>query len=424
MPMASFWILFKEVFRRFWKDRCLLYAQALTYNTVFAIVPLLAFGLAMVRFFLGKEELVSRVILSLSRVLNPGALSKAQEVLLNLISQAEKAPLGTASMLIFITMVLGLLMLFEEVLNLVFRVKNTRSYLQRATIYWIGLTLGPILVALPLGMTFYLTRLGLKGMGLVSFLSKFWTIPSIVLLFSTIFLYLPARRIRVSAAISGAFAAGVLWMIAVSVYAFYTSKAVTYSKLYGSLSSIPLFLLWLWVNWSIVLLGAEIAGVLDQKRAILAHYRANRSISWFFLGLGALLEIYLAHHRGEDPPDLVSLAEDLTASPFNLEKILEKLEQAQILKKLEGFYYPARSAESLVLIQVQRAIEGDLPQDPPLYPPLKVPYRFLQAREKFWSEATLKDLLNEVLEEENGQVSDLSAPKSKHLHSPPSSTPV
>ena len=418
--MSSFWVLFKEIFRRFWDDRCLLYAQALTYNTVFAIVPLLAFGLSMVRFFLGKEEIVSRTILALSRVLNPGALSKAQEVLLNLISQAEKAPLGTASMIIFITMVLGLLMQFEEVLNLVFRVKNTRSYLQRATIYWMGLTLGPLLVALPLGMTFYLTRLGLKGMGLVSFLSKFWTIPSIVLLFSAVFLYLPARRIRLSAAVAGAFAAGVLWMIAASAYAFYTSKAVTYSKLYGSLSTIPLFLLWLWVNWSIVLLGAEIAGVLDQKRAILAHHRAEKGLSWFFLGLGALLEIYLAHFRGEDSPALVSLAEDLQASPFELERILEKLEKAHLLKRFEGLYYPARSADTLVLSEVQKALEGDLPQEPPLDPSLKVSYRFLKEREKFWQDATLKDLLLEVLEEENGQVSDLSSSKGESLHSPSS----
>ena len=98
-------------------------AQALTYNTVFALIPLLAFALSVVRFFVGTEEISSRINDALSQFLNPGALSKAQQTILNLVEEAQKATLGAASMILFLTMVVGLLMQFEEVLNEIFRIK-------------------------------------------------------------------------------------------------------------------------------------------------------------------------------------------------------------------------------------------------------------------------------------------------------------
>ncbi len=417
--MSSGLILLREVLRRFWRDRCLTNAQALTYNTVFALVPLLAFALSMVRFFVGTEDIIARLNEALSQFLNPGALSRAQEVVLDLINKAQKAPLGAASMIIFITMVLGLLMQFEDVLNQIFRIESRRTFLQRLTVYWMGLTLGPLLVALPLGITIYLTHMGLKGTGFVSLLLKFWTIPSVILLFTIIFLYLPAQRIKLFPALAGASTAGVFWSIVASFYALYTSKAVAYSKLYGSLSTIPLFLLWLWVNWSLVLLGAEVAGVLHQRREILAHYRANRRLSWLLFGLGALIEIYEAHFQGRSGPLVAELAEKTGASPFDLLKVLRRLEEAHLVRCFEERYYPTKAAENLVLLEVQRALEGELPENPPELPSLKVPYRFLKEREEFWKGKTVKEMLEEALREEelHGPVSDLSSGEGHHLHS-------
>ncbi|NPB09758.1 MAG: YihY/virulence factor BrkB family protein [Thermodesulfobacteria bacterium] len=425
--MPSGIILLREIFWRFWQDRCLTNAQALTYNTVFALVPLLAFALSMVRFFVGTEDILMRLNEALSQFLNPGALSRAQEVVLDLISKAQKGPLGAASMAIFITMVLGLLMQFEGVLNQIFRIENQRSFLHRLTVYWMGLTLGPLLVALPLGVTIYLTHMGLKGTGVASLFLKFWTIPTIILLFTIIFLYLPAKRIKLIPAIVGASTAGILWTIVASLYAIYTSKAVAYSKLYGSLSTIPLFLLWLWVNWSLVLLGAEVAGVLNQRREILAHYRANRKLSWLLFGLGALIEIYEAHFRGVPGPCIAELAENMGASPFDLLKLLKRLEKAGIIQCFDERYYPARAADNLNLLEVQRALEGELPDEPPEAPSLRVPYQFLKERENFWRGKTVKDMLQEVLKEEeelHGPMPDLSPGEGHHLHTPSSPAPM
>ncbi|WP_457755953.1 YhjD/YihY/BrkB family envelope integrity protein [Thermodesulfatator indicus] len=410
--MSAFIILTKEVFRRFWKDNCLMSAQALTYNTVFAFVPLLAFALSMVQVFIGKEEIIFRISQALSQFLNPGALSKAQETILNLVQEAQHTPLGAASMIIFLTMVIGLLMQFEEVINHIFRVKAKRTFFQKLAIYWMGLTLGPILVTLPLGATIYLTHLGFKGLGLVSFFSKFWIIPTLVLLFVGVYMYLPVKKISVKAAFLGATVAAVLWILVASIYAVYTTKAVAYSKLYGSLAAIPLFLLWLWLNWTVVLLGAEIASVFHYREKILAHYRYHNSYSSLLLALGVLLNIFHHAYHGYKAPGLINLSYALKASPFRLEKIILLLKKHGLVYKLNGGYLLSRDAEKIFLSEIQSAVEGNLPDIPPEDSLLKVAYEFLLEEKALWQSKTLKELYFQAKEEINGSLSQVPAEKS------------
>ena len=371
-------------------------AQALTYNTVFALIPLLAFALSVVRFFVGTEEILARIGEALSRFLNPGALSKAQQTIFDLVNEAQRGPLGAASMIIFLTMVVGLLMQFEEVLNEIFRLKKGRAFLQKITVYWMGLTLGPLLIALPLGVTIYLAHLGLKGLGVVPFLLKFWTIPTIILLFAGIYIYLPATKVKLIPALIGATVSAILWIMVASLYAIYTSKAVAYSKLYGSLSAIPFFLLWLWVNWMVVLLGAEITAVLQEKEKIIAHYLASNNISYLLLALGSLIIIYHHYRKGIEGPDITTLAKRLKASPYYLEDIIEKLSKKGIIKEYNNTLILAKDAEALPLTEIQQAIEGELPPEKPENKLLKKVYQTLLKREELWQNLTLKNLYQET----------------------------
>ncbi|WP_082863548.1 YhjD/YihY/BrkB family envelope integrity protein [Thermodesulfatator autotrophicus] len=410
--MSAFIILIKEVFRRFWRDNCLMSAQALTYNTVFAFVPLLAFAFSMVQIFIGQEEIIARINQALSQFLNPGALSKAQETILNLVQEAQHAPLGAASMIIFLTMVIGLLMQFEDVINHIFRVKAKRTFFQKLAIYWMGLTLGPILVTLPLGATIYLTHLGFKGFGFVSFLSKFWIIPTLILLFMGVYLFLPVKKISVKGALLGATIAAILWLLVASIYAVYTTKAVAYSKLYGSLAAIPLFLLWLWLNWTVVLLGAEIASVFHYKEKILAHYRYHNNYSNLLVALGILLNIFHPVYKGEKAPGLLKLSHLLKASPFKLEKIISLLKAKGLIYKVNGSYLLAKDAEKIVLSEILEAIEGKLPDSPPEYSLLKAPYEFLLQEKTHWQTKTLKELYLQVEEEVDGPLPEVPPEKS------------
>ncbi len=389
-------ILLREIFKRFWKDRCFLNAQALTYDTVFALVPLLALGLSVIRLFIGTNDLLIEINKVLSQFLNPGALSKVRSTFLELIDRAQSAPLGAASMAVFVTMAVGLLMQFETTLNEIFRVRNSRGWLQRVTVYWMGLTLGPLLIALPLGTTLYLTHLGFKGMTLVASFSRFWTLIFVSALFLGTFLYLPAQKIRFVPALIGALCAGIIWFFMANLYAFYTSKAVTYSRIYGSLSTIPFFLLWLFINWSVVLFGAEITGVLHQKELIIAHYRYPKRQFLPLIGLASLLEIFIHHRKGLPGPREADLARKLKVSPFELEPILENLREAGIIFLFEERLFPARDADCILLQEIREALAGTLPPEPPEEVSLRVAYEFLNADCSGWQKLTLKDLLDRL----------------------------
>ncbi len=389
-------ILIKEIFRRFWQDRCLIYAQALTYDTVFALVPLLAFILSVVRFFIGTEDIIAEINEALSKFLNPGALSKVQSTIITLIHHAQTAPLGAASMMVFMAMALGLLMQLEDVLNKIFRVKTQRSFLQKITVYWLGLTLGPILVALPLGATVYLTHLGFKGVTLFSSFARFWTFFSIAFLFFGVFIYLPAKKIHFMPALIGAIFGGILWFFVATIYTIYTSKAVAYSKLYGSLSAIPFFLLWLFMNWGVMLFGAEIAGVFEQKDLVLAHYRYMKNQASILIGLGILIEVYQKHREGLPAPNEAELVQNLECSPFELERIIQQLKEASLIFEFEDQFFPSKDPSRILIAEIQEALMGKLPHEPPRQPSLKVAYDFLRTDCRVYTELTLKDLLERL----------------------------
>jgi len=143
-------LFWQTVGKRFWQNHGLTQAQALTYTTLFALIPLLALIFAIARLFVQAEDLITRAETLLSQFLNPAALETVQETLLGLLKKAREAPLGKASMLVFLSMILGLLMQTEEVLNRIFRVRKGRSIPQKITVYWMGITLGPALLLLPL----------------------------------------------------------------------------------------------------------------------------------------------------------------------------------------------------------------------------------------------------------------------------------
>ncbi len=372
-------IYWKTVGRRFWQDNCLTQAQALTYATLFALIPLLALAFAVARLFIQAEDIMQRAEALLSQFLNPAAIENVQQTLFALLEKAQKAPLGKASMLIFFLMVLGLLMQTEGVLNQIFRVRRGRSLPQKITVYWMALTLGPILLILPLAASLYLShfagRFGFFTWGLRS-LHLF----TVIFFFAGLYFYLPGRRVQLRAAFFGGVVAGLLWVISAYFYAIYTAKAVAYSKLYGSLAAFPLFLLWLFISWTVTLFGAEATAVYEEREWLANGGLYPRPL----LALGVMLELHRAFETGEPPLDLHALAARLKASPADLEEILEILEDRELIRATEEGYLLSRSARLISLREILNPFIGELPESLPQAEALKKSY--------FWFKNWKKEL--------------------------------
>jgi len=167
---------------------------------------------------------------------------------------------------------LSLVVSLETSFNRIYHAPAGRAWHLRITIYWAVITLGPVLVALSFFLTSQLlsTASSLDAFGLLG-----WTLNLLAPLTSTaatwlllllIYKLLPNAKVQLRAAVIGAFVAAVLWEVSKWGFRIYMNKAVGYSALYGSLGLVPLFLLWMYVTWMVILFGLEISYVVQTVK--------------------------------------------------------------------------------------------------------------------------------------------------------------
>ncbi len=248
---------FQFLLQKAQKDHLLLYAQGLTYNTLLTLIPILGLLVSLSRSFLNEDKLIQQSFVFFSNYLTADALITVMEQIVKIINNLKTFPLGKFSLLFYFLMSLGILFQLEEVLNNIFLSFKRRSLKERVLFYWIVLTFAPFIFFLPL-----LLQTSLKD----SFIYKNFIYFSFLLFFFYLmYIYFPARRVSKLAAIKGAFFSTLLWYLFSFLFGLYVKKAVAYSKLYGSLSVIPIFLLFLFFNWLIFLIGAEITYALEKN---------------------------------------------------------------------------------------------------------------------------------------------------------------
>jgi membrane protein len=173
--------------------------------------------------------------------------------------------------------------------------------------------------------------------------------------FFVLYLKLPYTRVRPAAAIGGAMVACGLWEVAKTGVRFYVAHNVTYRNVYGTLGTIPIFLLFLYVTWVIILLGAEVAYASHhfhqiRRREILRHLGERVHPSYLAVKLAVLLADRF--RRGAGPAAADDLAERLEIDAAQVEGMLERLEDADLVVAVaepEGAFQLARSPSAVTL---------------------------------------------------------------------------
>ncbi len=261
---------------RFYRDNCFSLASALSYTSLLSLFPIaaLAFLVATKLFRIDEASLNQTTLHVLQKILPPlqeahlenlhhEVFKTFQEVLQNVNA------LGSVSILLLGISGVTLLNTVESALNQIWKVRSNTGILRKITDFWAILTLGPLLVIMSfVWTTNFLSQIGIADVEEVfSFVNLF--VPTVVIwfLFTLLFVKVPSKVVRVRDAARGAFVAALLFEVAKSVFAYYLVISTTYSKLYGALAVIPMFLVWLYVVWAIVLFGAEIAYVFGDEEA-------------------------------------------------------------------------------------------------------------------------------------------------------------
>ncbi len=377
--------------KRFREDRLGLTASSLTFTTMIALVPLVTVALAVFSAFplFGKLQLVLQKWLVESLV--PESI--ARQVLGYLTQFAGQANrLGSLGLVLLFGTALALILTIDRTLNAIWRVHRPRPLRQRLLIYWSGMTLGPLLLAATVTMTSYALSAS-KGLvggmpGSVAFLLD--VIQYVILAAGTaaLYHYVPNTSVKWSHAWAGGLFVSTGMELAKKLLVLYLGKVPTYSVVYGTFATVPILLVWIYLAWVIVLLGAVITAYLPSLRS--GVMRRDLGAGWRFqLALESLQLLYRARTTDGKGLTVSQLADTLQVSHLGIESALEALVALDWVARLDDGL--DRTEARLVLLA-----DPDSTYMEPLMQSLLL--RRTDNTDKLWSSARWADIrLSQVL---------------------------
>lgn len=321
---------------RFSQDRCAEMAASLTFTTLLSLVPLLTITLTLFSAFPVFSEFAGLIKSFLLSNMLPEVGGK---MITRYMEQfAESATRLTAVGLVFLGMT-AMLMIhnIEVAFNTIWRVSKRRTIMQRVLISWALLTLAPLLIGGSLSLSSWLIGMStgyakqIPAFGIM--LLKVMPVVLTTLAFSLMFLIVPNRYIPVRHALIGGVVAAAAFESMSSAFAIYITSFNAYKMVYGAFAGIPIFLLWVYLSWFTVLIGAVIA-------ASLSHWRGDPAkkltpTAQFYYAL-RVLKCMSESMRTGSVQTLPSLSKDLHLGFDTLEPIMVKLERGGLMRKLAG----------------------------------------------------------------------------------------
>jgi membrane protein len=361
MTWRRLWEFCVAVACRFFEDRSSQTAGSLTYTSLLSIVPLLTVALALSTAFPVFDQVVGALQDYVLDNVLPEAegLSALADQINSFTERAgQLTAIGVAGLALTGVM---LMMTIDESLNRIFRVRRRRPFGLRLLTYWAVITLGPLLVGGSLSITSYLVGVSFGYMDLpraaqypLALLPFVLTCGALALLYIVV----PHRHVEWRHGLVGALVAGLLFELAKRGFAFYVSNFPTYAFIYGTFATILIFLLWLYVSWMVVLIGATLTAMLPGWRNIGAEVNRapGRELAEALDVLGVLAR---AQAEGRTMP-IIGLARETGMLPYRAEMILERgAALGWVAKAEKDNWLLARDAESIKVDDVYRAFVYD-----------------------------------------------------------------
>ena len=255
------------VVRRFSRDSCPSVASSLSYTSLLAMVPMMAIGLAMFAAFPAFSGMRDTLLRTMIENAAPSLAVMVEEHLQTFIRNAGEAT-GAGILGLAVTA----LLLINTIQTAFDRIwGGGRGFkIQRFPIYWALITLGPILFGIAFSISSYAFALAQSStyMSDAVRLSS-WIAPFLLEAVGFLLFYrlIPTRPVRWMDAASGAVIAAVLFELLKRGFGYYLGMLTGYQTVYGALATLPIFLVWMYLGWLVVLIGAEITASLPEWRS-------------------------------------------------------------------------------------------------------------------------------------------------------------
>ena len=258
------------------KNRSGQQAAALSYHTLFGLVPLVIVMLWIFQVIPGSGTVGEKIKnfiydqANFSKFESPVNDNQVQEntmaltdyldgIVAGFFTGAHRNSITIVSLLIVIWAALALLSTIERAFNNIWHVARGRSFLHRMINYWALVTLGPLLIGVGIYVTTEYTTFGqlqIKAVGSAGPIVLSYLVATVA--FFLLYFVLPSTKVKAKAAIWGAAVAAIVWIAAKSLFGYGVTEWRLYSTVYGTLALIPITVAWIYITWLIVLFGLQL----------------------------------------------------------------------------------------------------------------------------------------------------------------------
>lgn len=341
-------------------------AMSLVYTTLLSVVPLLAFSFSVLKGF-GVHRQAEPLLYEFLQPLGEHGVEITNQVI-SFVENVRGGVLGGIGLALLIFTVISMIQKVEDTFNYIWQVPQSRSLARRFSDYLSVILVGPVLMVTAMGLLATLNSTAI--MQAIADVEPFGTLLAmigglapfavVVLVFAFVYAFVPNTRVRLSAALVGALLAGAVWTLGGSLFAAVIVGSTRYAAIYSSFAIAIIALIWLYLSWLVLLLGAQVAFYFQNpQRLRLGRNQLRLSIAQVeHLALGIMQVVGRGFQRGEQP-DFRLLARTLDCPARPLEDITTRLEQAGLLVHTgDGAFVPGREPATVTLVEILAAVRG------------------------------------------------------------------
>ncbi|MEK6663540.1 MAG: YihY family inner membrane protein [Pseudomonadota bacterium] len=321
---------------RFEDDRCAQVASSLTFTTLLSLIPLITVMVTVFAAFPVFSDLMTQIKIFMLMNMVPEVAGKVITVYMTEFSSkaAKLTMLGIASLTIT---ALLLMYTIDHAFNAIWRVRKPRTVSQRFLTYWTVLTIGPIILGASLSVTYYLVSFSLGYVKHIPLMGptalKLVPVALMSLAFTLLYAAVPNRYVPWKHALVGGIFAGIAFELMKRGFAWYITSFPTYTLIYGAFATFPIFLLWIYFSWLVILLGAVIAAALSHWRG--GTWQIIRAPGWQFEAALRLLQALAEAQRAGHSIKLAWLSQHVDLGLDEMEALLDRLAQANFVRRAD-----------------------------------------------------------------------------------------
>ncbi len=356
-------------------ESILLRSSALSYSMLLAVVPVFAIGFSMLK-GLGLENQIEHVLVNYLTA----EQEQLTEKIIEYISNTDFGALGAVGTGVLIYAVIMMLSNVERAFNDIWGVSRSRTMVRKISDYISVLLLGPLLIVVSTAMI-----TSLSSNAVLRALSEYRVFRDFLILFNMVIPYLglwiaftamyilmPNTKVRLVPALIAGAVCGTVWQMAFDLYTGFNVGVARYNKIYGTFAALPIFIIWIYISWVIVLVGAKISNAIQNIRTYQQEFKGadasfgQRQIMGFYIFNEIAENFYLGH----PPPEVEEISRRLSVPLRLVMEISEIFCKSGLLRQVESngnLFQPAMDLGRIRAADIFNAIRdsGQTPWEVP-----------------------------------------------------------